>query len=631
MIHLTYYITQRQKKLLDLLSRESVVTGEVLANLLSITSRTVRNEISTLNTIFNHKVIISTSKGYSIESKYFSLLKQTFCYSDEDNLRIQLIWKIFCGNCSNQTSELAEEYYVTPAVIHQLIRSISETLSLYQLQLVKKGLFFQVDGSEFARRIFLNTMILADAHSHLFDINTYNVLFENINMAELQSVILEILFQNNIHPEQVNLDSLTLNIAITLERLQRHQKMNYVMLQLPFLTESPEYRSALAIADYFVKRYHFEVSDNDMQYLYLLVFGQSKHRYENLLEPGFIQTVNIILKKTFQQFNLVCPYEPILENLAYHIYFLIIRSKIGNATYNSLLNNLKTQCPFIYEVAVYMANLIQETFYVVIADSEIGFLALVLGGMLEQDQDQDEKLKTVIVCGLHNSIGEQIQRQLSEKFSSDLDFLGALSQLPHNAYESRHILFLSCLSEPVPYHNVLTIGSIISERDIRHIERYISEYRHNMERVQFRNLAKDFFDEKLFFHNKKFKDKYEIIRFLSGKVVEEGYADETFTEEVLHRERISSTCFMEAFAIPHSLSFSARRSAFCILSCDYPIPWDKRKIKFVCLLVLSQNDRSQFHSLYQHLVNIFFDMQSLSSISEAPDFETFMERVNQLF
>ena len=79
MIHLNYYITQRQKKLLDLLSRESVVTGEVLANLLSITSRTVRNEISTLNTIFNHKVIISTSKGYSIESKYFSLLKQTFC------------------------------------------------------------------------------------------------------------------------------------------------------------------------------------------------------------------------------------------------------------------------------------------------------------------------------------------------------------------------------------------------------------------------------------------------------------------------------------------------------------------------------------------------------------------------
>lgn len=48
---MAYLISARQRKLLALLSRENMITGEVLASLLSVTSRTVRNEISSINSI----------------------------------------------------------------------------------------------------------------------------------------------------------------------------------------------------------------------------------------------------------------------------------------------------------------------------------------------------------------------------------------------------------------------------------------------------------------------------------------------------------------------------------------------------------------------------------------------------
>ena len=624
-----YQITQRQKKLLKLLSHETVVTSDVLANLLSVTSRTVRSEVNAVNTVFGCKVILSTSKGYSIDPQYFSVTQAATVYSDENSLRMQMIWKIFSGKCSRRADELAEEFFVNVTQIHQLLRSIHEILKPYQLQLIKNNSFFQVEGSEFARRIFLNTMVLADAHNAV--ISDTNPFFDKVNLPTLRSVILDILFQNNITPEQVNMDSLTLNIAITFDRLIRKNPINYIILQLPYLTDSPEYQSAKMIATYFTRQYHLPVSDYDLRYFYLLIFGQTKHRYENMLNSDFVDTIDNILKQAFQQFNLVCPYEPVLENLAYHIYFLIIRCRVGNATYNSLLDNLKNKCPFIYEVAVYLANLINIHFSVVVADSEIGFLALAMGGMLNHDEMPSEKLHTVIVCGGHQTIGEGIIRQLDSTFSSELTFLGTIPRLPHNINDVGNILFLSCLSETTPYKNVLSIGSIISRQDIQQIKEYINVYRHEMEREIFAEFMKDFFDEELFFHNLRFTNKYEVIRFLSEQAIKKGFTNENFTEQVLQRERTSSTCFMDAFAIPHPLLFTADRSIFCILSSDGGIPWDQHRIKFVCLLVLSQKDRERFHSLYQKLVNMFCEMPTLAAISNASTFSDFMEQIRLAF
>ena len=211
------------------------------------------------------------------------------------------------------------------------------------------------------------------------------------------------------------------------------------------------------------------------------------------------------------------------------------------------------------------------------------------------------------------------------------DLLGTIAALPHNVADSQHILFLSCLSEPVPYSNVLTIGSILSDRDLRHVESYIAGYRQQAAKKQLHTLISEFFDERLFFHNLTFSDKYEALRFLTGKITACGYAPETFAEEVLQRERISSTCFMGAFALPHALTFCASHSALCILSSDTAFHWDEHQIKFVCLLVLAEKDREHFQPLYQHLVDILCNAQSLSAITAAPDPASFTAQIELLF
>ena len=87
---------------------------------------------------------------------------------------------------------------------------------------------------------------------------------------------------------------------------------------------------------------------------------------------------------------------------------------------------------------------------------------------------------------------------------------------------------------------------------------------------------------------------------------------------------------MDSFALPHALTFSAKRSALCILSSDTALSWDQHQIKFVCLLALAEKDRERFQPLYQHLVDILCNPQSLSAATEAADFTSFMEQIEQL-
>lgn len=118
--------------------------------------------------------------------KKFPLIQQASVYSDEEMLRSQLIWKIFSENCSSYAEELAEEFFVSVPTIHRLLRQINEILMPYQLHLVKHKKFYQVEGSEFTRRVFLNTMVLTDARNTAV---TDHNFFDKINLTDLRSAI----------------------------------------------------------------------------------------------------------------------------------------------------------------------------------------------------------------------------------------------------------------------------------------------------------------------------------------------------------------------------------------------------------------------------------------------------------
>ena len=104
-------------------------------------------------------------------------------------------------------------------------------------------------------------------------------------------------------------------------------------------------------------------------------------------------------------------------------------------------------------------------------------------------------------------------------------------------------------------------------------------------------------------------------------------AKEGFIDSVLERERLSSTCFFDTFAIPHAIDMDARRTMICVLISENGIYWDEHKIHIVLMITVQQRDRKKFMELYNGIVHILENPQKVNKLVLS---NTLMEFLNQL-
>ena len=90
--------------------------------------------------------------------------------------------------------------------------------------------------------------------------------------------------------------------------------------------------------------------------------------------------------------------------------------------------------------------------------------------------------------------------------------------------------------------------------------------------------------------------------------------DSTYVERSIDRERMSSTAFTEALAVPHALSMTATRTAIALGLADRPIPWGESAVQVVVMVAFSESDRAAFQTVFEQLVEVFSEQDSVQRL-----------------
>ena len=105
--------TKRQLKILDLVVKNSNgVTGTAIADILNVSSRTVRNDISSINSMFKDKKVkinSSNKKGYFVDSDHVEYIKNIINllenknndYVESDERILKIMGKVFVHGKQN--------------------------------------------------------------------------------------------------------------------------------------------------------------------------------------------------------------------------------------------------------------------------------------------------------------------------------------------------------------------------------------------------------------------------------------------------------------------------------------------------------------------------------------------------
>lgn len=89
------------------------------------------------------------------------------------------------------------------------------------------------------------------------------------------------------------------------------------------------------------------------------------------------------MPKTKTLFAIYLDTPEFIDRFSIHLHNLLIRNDNDLLNNNPLKNKIKIQCPFIYEVAVYIANQIKEQYNISLNDDEITYISFHIGGILE--------------------------------------------------------------------------------------------------------------------------------------------------------------------------------------------------------------------------------------------------------
>jgi lichenan operon transcriptional antiterminator len=119
-----------------------------------------------------------------------------------------------------------------------------------------------------------------------------------------------------------------------------------------------------------------------------------------------------------------------------------------------------------------------------------------------------------------------------------------------------------------------------------------------------------------------------VIRALGALLVGQGVIDDEYVERTIERERLSSTAFTDALAVPHALEMTASRTAIAIGIADPSIPWGDGRVQVVALVAFSETDREAFQTVFEQFVEVFSERDSVQRIvRRATDFGGFLDEL----
>lgn len=362
-------------------------------------------EKNNINHIFGEDVICSSNKGYQIDRYCIDKFNLENIVISEENQIQQIVRMLILEDAKLEVDELAERFFISTSTLNARLKEINTILKKYNLKAVRNNNLVFIEGTEFNKRSMISSLIYSDV-SHIFN-NMENTaaFFDNIDLAEIGNIVKSAMKAYNYFIDDFYGSNLIINIAIAVSRLKKGIMIDEFPDKVDVEKGRIEYKIASCIAQSISRQFGIQIDEKNIQYICILILGQLKPKYlhqymahfKNPIDEQFYSDVKKILIKAFNHYMLHIDFDESLPSFVLHINSLIKRSSLNIMIRNELVYNIKRNCPFIYEVAVYVSDELKKKYQIKISDDEIGFIAVHIGFAIENSTKQYEKLRAVIL------------------------------------------------------------------------------------------------------------------------------------------------------------------------------------------------------------------------------------------
>lgn len=485
----------REQRLLLLLSkRQDYMTSEELAELLSISQKTIYRLIKKINDNYSDGGLIESEKGRGYKLNYEKYISQKNVrpvqrsqYSPtERRNRVTEELLLSSPNAKN-VYDLFEEYFVGESVIFSDEQVIAEQLQKYELKLERKQRTLTVSGEEAnIRRAVADLIQMHDIidindlkHNKMLNFNHYDVLF----ILDQLKVIEKQLETTIPYPYNVNIFS---HLYILISRLRKVGRLQTAELsnlsdkeRAEMQQDMPLYQVAKAAISNVENYLHDTLPELEAYYLYQYLTSSRMQGAVSKVTKFSSKVADIThayLDGMSERLNIPIKGESIFLDLANHIKPMLNRLEHRIRVKNSLLNQIKMTYEDIFIYVSEVSAVVCEKFgLAAINDDENGFITLYFARIIETNQ---LPIRTVIMCTTGVGTSELLKVKVEKKFP-ELEIVDVVSSRDAKNFSDKYpgvefILSTINLSEDIPLNSLL-VSAMFTADDQNRLQKKIEE------------------------------------------------------------------------------------------------------------------------------------------------------------
>lgn len=568
------------------------VSSLALSEEVGCSTKTIQSEIKDINKqLKDTKIVSIRGVGYKLEGK----IDINECSNNHiGNIdRIEFIIKTMLNlNLQEEKSikleELADAMFISVSSVKNDLKEVKEILSRYNINIVSKhkhGIGVAANEEEIVRGIIDlcsrkdNELVLQDFLSEYVSNKVFN----------LKNEILKYLNNEDLILSDIEFKNLCSTIFIKLSRSNYYNYENFI--------ES-------YIKSYKVKRESI-MNDNVNK--------------EKITKAIALFCKNLKLATAID----ISKDEFFMECLYNHINNLIKKDKLGICNYNVVNDDVKIKYPYAYELAKIAKKTIENELGLKIGEDEVSNIAVHVGGAVERYSSNKKRkvFKVIIVCASGAGTSMLINTKLQQLFKDRIEIVKIIPSYLIDYIDSASVDFLVS-TMPLEYDKmpVINVSPFLTEKEIKIIEKFMDTgYVYEDVNVKY------FFDRDLYFTDLDFKNKDEVLNFMSDALLKNDIIDEEMKASYFEREEIATTEIGNMVSMPHGAKGNIKENKIVVGILKEPIDWEYGKVRLVIMLALNNEKILDYEQVFSSIYNKLDTTSKVVNICENKSYEKFIK------
>ncbi|MFT4050853.1 MAG: PTS sugar transporter subunit IIA [Microbacterium sp.] len=617
----------RQDRVIALLARDGDwMTAAELADIVGVTPRSIRSYVTALNArVAGGTAVESGPLGYRAGADATAALHAHVDAQTPRQRVHRLVRTLLAASDGIDVYETADDLHVSAATVEGDLGRVRALLGGTGLVLERTASRARLRGTEMAQRRLLSTLVHDETADGAFDLSAVRRTLgeESIGAAAFgpfKNDLVAGLGDLGYFVNEFGIGDVMLHVAITADRVWLGRALEAT--DATARSDAQERIGAL-VDRLCAEHLGLRLGAGDRLHLAALVASrvvapganEPASAIRSRLVPEVEAAVRDVVSRAATAFLVDIDHDDFVLRLALHVQNLLSRAREQAWSRNPLTRSLKATYPMIFEVAVFIADGLRHLLGIPLLDDEIAYIAMHVGGRLERSRRADAVLTATIVCPGYYELHELLRSSVDRSLGQSVDIVGVETRADPDWDGIDTDLVLTTIDAPEVSERVVRIQPFLTEGDIERVQHAAGRVRRARRLARLRDELGRYFSPEAFVGRiDAGADPETVIRALGARLVAQGVIGEDYVEGALERERLSSTAFTDALAVPHALEMTATRTAIAVGIADPAIVWGEGRVQVVAMVAFSQSDREAFQTVFEQLVEVFSERESVHRI-----------------